>query len=61
MPNFFLFRQEQRPATLKNLSVDERQMLIAQQTLDLEIAKFQWQQFTVIVGAMIVMGFIKLK
>jgi len=50
-----------KPAAQEQMSVEERQMWIAQQTLDLEIAKFHWQQITTVVGALVVLGFIRLK
>ena len=53
------FQPEFRPATRANLSVDERQMWIAQQTLDLEIAKFQWQQIAMVAGLLVLLGVIK--
>lgn len=55
------FDPHTKPATQKQMSIEERQMWIAQQTLDLEIAKFHWQQITMVVGALVVLGFIRLK
>lgn len=54
------FQPEVRPATRANLSVEERQMWIAQQTLDLEVAKFQWQQIAMLAGVLVLLGIVKI-
>lgn len=59
IPTLF-FQPDFRPAARANLSVEERQMWIAQQTLDLEVAKFQWQQIAMVAGALALLGIIKL-
>lgn len=61
MSNFLWFDPGPRPATLTTLSVEERQMMIAQQTLDLEIAKFHWQQIAVVLGALVLFDVIDVK
>ena len=55
------FQPEVRPSSLKNLTVEEKQMLIAQQTLDLEVAKFQWQQIAMLAGVLVLLGVIKIE